>query len=316
MDEYKTVACHLIGLNPYTKQKLTDNIDSKKINIIDLDIINQNILQNSQLDKMYLQFQKLKIDKNDKYKDIDKKMSLFWEKNFISDIENKVVEKKINILIGQNNHYKSLNKRVNIDCTNKFIVKSNVDDEVKSWIKYNLDNYKEEIINGNFPLDYINYDFLTKKRIAIENTYKKIGYIEKSLDEINTIINFISKTKYKDEIWISMKEPYNVGSYIHPTTSNKNIIKGYTNLHVALLSSLKFSDKQITKIFEDIIIKTQNIKKLKTRRFLYLVDTKTFIPNKNNTNFFSQVPVKVLAKKKIDNVYDFLLENKTDIKKY
>ena len=41
MDEYKSVSCHLIGLNPYTKQKLLDNIDSKKINIIDLDIINK-----------------------------------------------------------------------------------------------------------------------------------------------------------------------------------------------------------------------------------------------------------------------------------
>lgn len=313
MDEYKSVSCHLIGLNPYTKQKLLDNIDSKKINIIDLDIINQNILQNQHLDKLYLQFQKLKIDKNDKYKEVDKKMSLFWEKNFISDIENKISEKKINILIGQNNHYKSLNKRVNIDCANKFIVKSNIDNEVKSWIKYNLDNYKEEIINGNFPLEYINYDFLTKKRIAIENTYKKIGYMEKTFDEINTIINFIAKPKNTEKIWISMKEPYNIGSYIHPKLNNENKINGYTDPNTALLTSLKISNIQISKPFEQIIKNSQNIKKLQTRRFLYLVDIKTFIPNQNSDKniFFSQVPVKVLSKEKIDNVYNFLLENKS-----
>lgn len=313
MDEYKNVSCHLIGLNPYTKQKLLDNIDSKKVNIIDLDVLNQNILQNEHLDKLYLQFQKLKIDKNDKYKEVDKKMSLFWEKNFINDIENKISEKKINILIGQNNHYKSLNKRVNIDCTNKFIVKSNICDEVKSWIKYNLDNYKEEIINGNFPLDYINYDFLTKKRISIENTYKKIGYIEKTFDEINTIINFMSNPKNTEKIWISMKEPYNIGSYVHPKLNNENKINGYADPNTALLSSLKFSGKQITKPFEQIIQNLQNIKKLQTRRFLYSVDIKTFIPNQNSDKniFFSQVPVKVLTKEKIANVYNFLLENKS-----
>ena len=56
-------------------------------------------------------------------------------------------------------------------------------------------------------------------------------------------------------------------------------------------------------------LKPQGVKKLKTRRFLYLVETKTFIPheNGNNQKFFSQLPVKILAKERIDNVYDYLI---------
>jgi len=197
MDEYKCLSCHLIGLNPYSKKTFVDNLNDKIFNVIDLDEINQEILKDPRLDKMYHQFQKLKTDKNDKFKEVDKKMSQFWENNFIDGIEEKISPKKINILVGQNNHYKSLHKRVNIDCTNKFIVKSDTDDEVKAWIKYNLDNYREEIIQGNFPLDYINYEYLHKKRLTIETIYKKIGYIEKSLDQIKTIINLIESATKK-----------------------------------------------------------------------------------------------------------------------
>ena len=179
MSNFKCMSCHLIGFNPYSKKEFIHQLNNKIFNVIDLDLINQEIVKDPYLDKMYKQYQKLKEDKNDKFKEVDKKMSQFWEKNFMDKVDSQVNEKRMNILIGQNNHYKSLNKRVNIDCTNKFIVKSNVDDEVKAWIKYNLETYKEDIINGNFPLEYINYDYLYKKRQNIETTYKKIGYIEK-----------------------------------------------------------------------------------------------------------------------------------------
>ena len=321
MEEYKCLSCHLVGLNPLSKKEFVDNLNEKIFNVIDLDVINQEILKDQQLDKMYHQFQKLKSDKNDKYKEVDKKMSQFWETNFIAGIEEQISQKKINILVGQNNHYKSLNKRVNIDCTNKFIVKSDTDDEVKAWIKYNLDNYREEIIQGNFPLDYINYDFLHKKRLAIESIYKKIGYIEKSLDQINTIVNLIesSTKKTSQEMWVSMKEPYNIGSLIHPKVNESNKITGYAEPNIALLGSINFTNGEVKRTFDgDEItlkeIKPQSMKKLKTRRFLYLVDAKTFMPHEtgNGKKFFSQVPVKVLAKEKIDNVYAYFIGSESE----
>jgi hypothetical protein len=258
----------------------------------------------------------LKDDKNDKFKELDKKMSQFWEKNFIDKVESNVNEKRMNILIGQNNHYKSLSKRVNIECTNKFIVKADTDDEVKSWIRFNLDTYKEDIIQGNFPLEYINYDFLHKKRLSIESTYKKIGYIEKSVEQLKTIIKLIedsSKTS-GNEIWVSLKEPYNVGSLIHPKSNNK--ISGFTDSSVALLGSFNFTNDEVKRNFNGTEItiqelKPQSMRKLKTRRFLYLVEPKTFIPheNGNNQKFFSQLPVKILAKERIDNVHDYFIDS-------
>ena len=313
-NDTKCLSCHIIGFNPYSKKTFVDKLNSKIFNVIDLDQINQEILKKPELDKMYQQYQKLKDDKNDKFKEVDKKMSQFWEQNFKDIIDSKVNQKKMNILVGQNNHYKSLSKRINIDCTNKFIIKSDVNEEVKSWIKFNLETYKNQIIEGNFPLDYINYSFLHKKRQVIESTYSKIGYIEKTIDQLNTIVNLIENSTKKDgnEMWISMKEPYNIGSLIHPKLNSKVI--AFSDPNVALLNSINFIDGEVKKNYNGSEIslkelKPNGIKKLKTRRFLYLVETKTFLPheNGNNQKFFSQLPVKILAKEKIDNVHDFFI---------
>jgi hypothetical protein len=285
------VSCHLIGFNPYSKKEFISQINKNKFNIIDLDIINNNILKEDILDKLFKQYEKLKENKNDKYKEVEKKMNLYWQNNFIDNVENNIKKNKINILIGLNSYR---NKKINIDCTNKFIIKSN--DDIKNIIKYNLENHSQEIINGDFPLEFINYDFLTKKRETMEITYKKNGYIEKTFDEMNSIIKLIDKNN-NTNIWISLKEPYNIGSFIHP----KDKLFGYNDINIALLESCNISNhKNINDIDNSLF------KKLKTRRFVYLVESNTFIPENNDNKFFSQVPVKILQKQKIDNVYNHL----------
>ena len=73
-------------------------------------------------------------------------------------------------------------------------------------------------------------------------------------------------------MWISLKEPYNIGSLIHPTN---NKIVGFTDPNNALLNSvnLKYNFNG-----SELILEQTKTKKLKTRRFLYLVESKTFIP--------------------------------------
>ena len=297
------ISCHLIGLNPYNKKELVDTIPKTIFNVIDLDTINMEILKTPEIDKMYKQYTKLKEDKNDKFKEVDKKMSTYWENNFIDMIQDQVKPKKINILIGQNNHYKSLAKRVPIECTNRFIIKSS-DTDIKSLIKYNLETYQEDIINGSYPLEYIDYKQLQKKRNILDTTYKKIGYIEKTTEQVKMMLDLLEKTRDTkgSELWISMKEPYNVNSLIHP--KNNNMITAYNDPTNAILSSMNINSN----IDELHSIKISNPKKLKTRRFVYMVDSKSFISEDNN-KFFSQIPVKILAKQKIDSVYDFLIND-------
>lgn len=303
------LSCHVIGLNPYTKKDFIDKLNNKIFNVIDLDNINKNILGDEELDKMYSMYIKLKNDKNDKYKEVDKKMSQFWEQSFVQKVEEKIKQKKTNILIGMNNHYKGISRRIPIDCTNKFIITTNEDD-IKNLIRYNIDTHKEEIISGTFPLDYLNYEFLLKKKTAIETTYKKIGYIEKSLEQLKSMLTLIEKNTDMKEMWISMKEPYNVGSLIHPIQDN--IITGYNDMNLAIIASINFNDDMIRKNIKNGMITLKEIKpkglnKLKTKRFLYLVEPDTFVPDENGTGekFFSQQPVKIIAKEKIDSVHKF-----------
>lgn len=182
------LSCHIIGLNPYTKKDFIASLNNKIFNSIDLDNINQEILLDATLDKLYKQYEKLKMDKNDKFKEVDKKMSDFWQSKFIEIVESKIDNKKMNILIGQNNHYKSLTKKIPIECTNKFIVKGEIDNEIKSWIKYNLENHKDDIIGGKYPLEYINFDFLKKKKKQSKIYIKKLDMYQKQLINLKQLL--------------------------------------------------------------------------------------------------------------------------------
>ena len=313
----KNLSCHVIGLNPSKKKEFVQELTKKNgqlFNIIDLDTINQQILKDPELDKMFAMYSKLKADKNDKFKEVDKKMSQFWETNFVQKIEDKVKQKKTNILIGMNNHYKSLTRKIPIECTNKFIIKVDPEEDTKEIIRYNLETYKEDIISGNFPLEYINYEYLLKKRQTLETSYMKIGYIEKTVDQLKTILNMIEKSN-NVEMWVAMKEPYNIGSLIHPINNDK--IVGFNDMNMALLSSINFIDGEVKKEFTGKEISLKELKpkglnKLKTKRFVYLVESGTFIPDETGKGhkYFSQLPVKILAKDKIDSVHKHFIENK------
>jgi hypothetical protein len=119
------------------------------------------------------------------------------------------------------------------------------------------------------------------------------------------IISLIEKTNHEDmNIWISMKEPYNVGSLIHPVKESKII--GYNNINNAIFSSLNL--EKIPKKIKDISPKDK--KKFKTKRFLYLVENNSFIPEEKNNTYFSQQPVKILSKEKIDNIIEYVFPDK------
>jgi hypothetical protein len=310
------LTCHIIGLNAKNKKIFTNKINKKEFNIIDLDDINQYIIADAILDKLYRSFIKLKEDKNDKYKEIDKKMSNFWENKFNEKLNEEISFNKKNIFIGMNSHYKVPSKKISLQTKNNFIVKTDPNEEIKTIIENNLDSNRSNIINGNFPLEYLNYDFLMKKRETLFGTYIKSGYLEKNLEEIIMIIQAIETDKNSNELWISMKQPYNLNSKIHP---KNNIIYAYNNPTIALIESFEFNDDEIEKnlITENDStslsikeIKPMCLEKLKSKRFLYQVDKNTFLPIDNyKTKYFTQAPVDIKNKEKITNVFEYLKIN-------
>lgn len=303
--------CHIIGLTPVHKKILKNNDNFNKYHIIDLDILNQEIFDNIDMKKMFKQYQHFKKNKNEKYKEIDKKMSIFWEKNLINLIENNILPKKKTIVIGNNSHFRNLSKKINIPSNNKFFIETSKED-IKSIIEHNLEKYKKSIIHGTFPINNIDYDYLLKTKLKLEESYKNNGYMIKSFNHIKKILELLLlKDSNLDGLWMSLTEPYNVSTKIHPKKNNK--IFAYTEPIHALLGSFNLSDNDLEKISKGskikLIEKKDNaLNLLKTKRFLYYVDPNTFIPHEkgNNIKYFSQLPTMIMEKEKISNVYNKL----------
>ena len=111
---------------------------------------------------------------------------------------------------------------------------------------------------------------------------------------------------------MAMTEQYNLGSKIHPKKNDKLI--AYVDPNLALVESFNFEKEELSKNFNGKEIKLKELKpqildKLKTKRFLYLVDKNTFIPHEKggNQKFFSQSPVVILQKEKIKSVYEHII---------
>jgi hypothetical protein len=309
------LTCHIVGLNPVSKKELIEELNKKIFNPIDLDQINNEIITDKEMDSMFKQYQKMKESKNDKFKELDKKMSTFWENKFLELLNEKVKIDKKNILIGQSNHYKYLGRKINLNTPNKFFIK-NTDDDIKKLISYNLTTYHEDIVNGKFPLEYLDFNFLSKKKETINQAYFKFGYLEKDYKQMKTILNLL-ETKIIDipGLWVSLKEDYNIGSKIHPKKNNK--VLAYIDSTMALLGSFNFNKDELSKDYNGKEIKIKELKpqaldKLKAKRYLYLVGKESFIPHEKGANkkFFSQNPVEILQKEKITNTYDYLIDNK------
>ena len=154
------VFSHIVGLNDESKEYFLDNISSLEFNIIDLDKITENILNEKGMNEIY---DELDINPQ-KSKEIEKKMCNYWKENFYLKVS-KLVENSKNkvILLGLSNFFKNNRINVKIDSNLKFFVKVNLKSNAKNVIENNLNNHKDEIIEGLFPLDYLNIDFLIKK---------------------------------------------------------------------------------------------------------------------------------------------------------
>ncbi len=312
------IICHIVGISNVLKNDFINKTEKMNYNIIDLDEISNNILNSSNMDQMYKQYQHFKDNKNDKYKDIDKKMSLYWETNMIETIHYNMNKDKKNIVIGYSHHYRNINKRINLPQTipyTKFIIKVSKSD-IRNIITYNLDKYRNDIINGIYALENIDYDYIYNNRIKIDSIYEKNGFLPKTLETLYTILDLSTKKTDIDNLWISTKEPYNIGSKIYPPNKSGAKLFAFTDKIMALLSSFHFNDDELEKTFDNNTIKVKEkkkgvLEKMNEKRYLLAVDKTMFVPHEkgNNIKFFSQEPVNILEIIKVGNVFKEFFNN-------
>lgn len=302
------VFSHIVGLNDELKEFFLDNISSLDFNIIDLDKITENILNEKGMNEIYDE-----LDKNPKKsKDIEKKMCNYWKDNFYLRLSKSVDDsKKKIILLGLSNFFKNSRVNIKIDTNLKFFVKVNLEKNAKNVIEKNLDNHKNEIIEGLFPLDYLNIDFLIKKRQDLLNIYTKLGYEEKIISNIIKIIknnydNFIDNDLYYGSInkYNKLIKDKNITAFTAPwlallsSVNNKNLKGGFKNGQSFIRESKK----------DEII-------NLDKECYLYKVDKKNFYQSQDGKGmkFISNKGVKIEEKYYIENILDYLKDNEIRI---
>jgi len=311
------IICHIVGITSLSKNKFVNDMKKLGYHIIDLDEISKSILRNSTMTQLYSQYQGFKDSKNDKYKEIDKKMTIYWETAMEQNIINTLSNSKKNIIIGYSHHFRNINKRINVSPNNKpiakFIIKVSKSD-TRDIIRNNLNKFKDDIIQGSYPLENIDFDFIYNNRLKLDSIYEKNGYMAKSLDTIYKILNLNNKDIDGNGLWIALKQPYNMGSKIYPKKNDK--LFGFTDKLMALLSSFHFEDDELEKYYDNKIVKIKPkkdgvLEKMNEKRYLYLVEKKHFIPHEkgNNVKYFSQEPTIIIDVIKIKNVLDELQNN-------
>lgn len=334
---------HIAGLTETSKNELYSFLKKSQINnveIIDVDIITGKIVEDTNMGTLFSKYEyHLERSKNQnmsqsesksssiKAKQLEKKMNQYWKVKMEYYL-NKLTtnHKKKILLIGFLSFFKNHKICINIDIVPKFFIKVNFIDNAKLVIKYNLDNSRDDIINGNFDLNYLDVDFLVKKRMLLQSIYTKINYIVMSLPLIINTLELQSQMDIPETLYYASFIKYNKKIPIMST-----ILYAYTQEWLSLSSILltlnnmnKINDISSNNIEKGIKNNRQYIKltklqadRMKDAGYIYEIkDTYNFLPfpTKNNVyKYFTVRPIKINRVLEIDNVIDQLKQLNIDI---
>ena len=223
-----------------------------------------------------------------------------------------IFQKKI-ILIGYLSFFKNHRLYLNLNIVTKFFLKINYVDHAKSIIKHNLENSKNDIIEGNFDLNYLNADFLIKKRIQLQTIYSKISYIIMSLTSIINTLELYYQTSVPEVLFYASFIKYD-----KKIPNMTNIIHTYSQEWLALSSILSSTQSKSDNIINNIEkginkenkpyikLTKEQYKLMNKSGYIYeITQTDNFLPfpTKNNVyKYFTVKPIKINRILEIDNL--------------
>uniref|UniRef100_A0A6C0H1E4 Uncharacterized protein n=1 Tax=viral metagenome TaxID=1070528 RepID=A0A6C0H1E4_9ZZZZ len=229
---------HIVGLNNEYKNDFISKLllIDQNFNIIDIDNITQQINNDKKLSKLIDLYEKIKNDKN-KSKSIANDINSNWARELQSKLNKLLVTDKNSILIGLTTSIINTGSPkilINLPTNYKFIVEIDLIDNAKQIIKNNLKEYKNEIVNGKFPLEYLNLDYLIKRREQLNQIYIKNLYIEKKIEDILKFLkeNVTNNTNTKPK----SKILYYASDIEHKKTITQKNITLYSNDILSILS--------------------------------------------------------------------------------
>lgn len=317
------IFAHVTGLNDEGKKTFIKAFSKSYFYILDLDDITCKIISDKNMNYLYERYEYYQDKISDgnstriqqkqystKIKELERKMNLYWKSKMDAAISNSIkniTNKKI-ILIGYSTYFKNHKIGININTNLKLFHKIDLLEHAKNIVKYNLENYKEDIINGTFLLDYLNHNFIIKKRDNLINQYQKLGYQYMTLNNIINTIHIAENNQLPNILYVASKENY---SKKLPLINGR--IVAYEEDWIAIISGSNNKENNIKKgyIHGKPFIKG-NTNYLKKPIYLYLVtDTKGFTPLPSKNKIYKYSTTKQIAFSKKTVIYDALkqLEN-------
>lgn len=341
------IFAHIAGLTEQSKLDLflllKKSILIEHLELIDVDLITNKIIEDTNMEILFGKYEYYSERSKDKTlsqienktsitkaKSIEQKMFQYWKVKMEYYINKLVVKSKRKIiLIGYLSFFKNHRININLPINTKFFTKVEYNEHAKSIIKYNLENAKEDIINGNFDLDYLNIDFLTKKRIQLQSIYTKINYNVLNLStiinilelmiqiEIPTVLYYASFTKYDKKIPILNQTIYTYTEEwlaLCSILSSENNINKLEDTQINVEKGLNKNGNFYLKLSKD------QVKKFNNKGYLYeIILTDIFLPcpTKNNIyKYFTNKPIKINRVLNINNIFNQIKNFKIDILYY
>ena len=220
------IIAHISGFTDNSKKEFFELLKKSNlynyVYIIDVDLITNNIISDKNMEILYSKYEyNIEASKNinisiansklvlQKSKELEKKMFLYWKVKMEYYI-NKIINnsKKKILLIGYLSYFKNHKINLNLSINTKFFLKVDYLEHAKTIIKYNLDNYKDDIINGLFDLNFLDINFLIKKRTLLQHIYNKLNYINMNLISIINIIELYLQIQIPNVLYYSTFNKY------------------------------------------------------------------------------------------------------------
>jgi len=308
---------HISGITEIYKKELIDKLKKIKMFVIfDIDEETEKIYK---LKEVQEKLKDSKVVKPLLKKKLEEDINLLWS-NKVSLYIDKIINDNQNtygiIFIGNiiptiNGITKVSKNKIVIPCQQKFFLKVNLKENAQEIIKFNLLKYHDDIVEGNFPLDYINLEFLIKTRDFLQKSYQKSQYTLSPMDKIIYYFEYGINEKKPDLLYVFIQFDETQKNQYTKFIENKKE-NGFSEDWLSLTSIVSGIDQGYN---DGIAYVKEKVKgsynKLKIGGYIYVVNSTSFLPvASSKVKFVSDRKIKIIKSLKIENIYDKLREMK------
>jgi hypothetical protein len=310
MDKGELKIFHIAGITDLYKQEITEKLKKLKMfTICDLDEETEKIYKNREIQSKLKELDTVKLAKKKK---LENEITEIWKEKLDEFIKKNIKDNENVyglIFIGNTINIKHMKIKVIIpqaDNMHKFFLKVNLKQNAQEIIKFNLKKYHDDIVEGEFPLDYINLEYLINSRETLQKAYQKLNYNILPLDKIQHYFENGINVKKPDILYVVLKE-----EHLKDIVSKKKVY-AFAEDWISMSSLITGIDRgyQDGSAFIKEKIKG-SFKKLHTNCYIYVVPSTNFLSmDNNNTKFQSDKKIKIIKSMAIDDVFEKLKEMK------